>query len=94
MDGAKGNAGFGSHVDDVHHVRVMDPRGGLAFAQEPRLRLRYARHRRPQRLDREPLLEAQVHGLVDHTHPPAPELLYDAIVRDGATYHLGRILLG
>ena len=65
----EGGIALGSHVDDVHHVRVVDARGGLAFAQKAHLGLRYAGDRGPQRLDRETLLQAEVQRFVHHAHP-------------------------
>jgi hypothetical protein len=40
------------------------------------------------------MLQLEVFGFVDHTHPASPELLEDAIVRDGLADHGGFTLLG
>src|SRR4029079_5002338 len=43
---------------------------------------RNARDRRPQRLDREPLLETEVHGLVHHAHPALAQHAHDLVAAD------------
>src|SRR6266571_3612585 len=39
-------------------------------------------------------VEPSVLGLVDHTHPAVPELLDDAVVRDGLADELGGVAIG
>ena len=53
--------------------------GGLSLAQEAHLRLRYARDRGPQRLDREPLLQPEVQRFVHHAHPAFAQHAHDLV---------------
>src|SRR5713101_7206760 len=43
-----------------------------------------------KKLQRDETAERSVLGLVDHTHSPAPELLDDAVMRDGLADQLER----
>jgi hypothetical protein len=47
-----------------------------------------------KKLESDKATERSVFGFVDHAHPAAAELFDDAVMRKGASDHLGRILLG
>ena len=66
---------------------MVEGGGGARFALEALERLAIARKLLGQKLQRHAAAQARVFGFVDHTHTAAPELLDDAIVRDGLADH-------
>ena len=60
---------------------------GARLALEPFYSLRVGRELRRQELQRDSSSEADVFGLIDHSHSPAAQKLEDAVVRDRLTDH-------
>src|ERR1700730_8694914 len=76
---------------------MVQRRGGLSLALKAGQRLRILGHFIRQKLQGDESAQVYVLGLVDHAHAAAPELLDDAVVRDGLADHeetpsLGSIL--
>jgi len=74
-------------VVDGADVGVVEGGGGASLALEAFLCLVAGEQPLGQELERHLAAEAGVFGLVDHTHPPAAELLEDAVVRDSLADH-------
>jgi len=64
-------------------VRVVLRRCGLTFALEAGEGLRVFGDVVREEFQGDEAIEFDVLGFVDHTHPAATELLYNAVVRDG-----------
>ncbi len=64
-------------------VRVIQCRGGLRFTPEALKDSRVVEHLGRQELQSYPTMESRVLSLVNNAHPAAPELLDDAVVRNG-----------
>jgi hypothetical protein len=78
-------------VDVVNgaNIGVVQRRGGARLALEAFERVLIARKLFRQELQRHLPAELQIFGLVNDTHPPAPELFENAIMRDGFASHGG-----
>jgi len=71
----------------------MVQRGGSAgFASEAFQRLRVVGNIIRQEFQSDKTAEFEILGLINHTHPPAAELLDDAVVRDGLASHWAEML--
>ena len=72
---------------DGANVRVIQGRCGLRFAPKAFERDRVLGRFGREKLESDQTLQARVFRLIDDTHPPATELLDDAVMRDGLTDH-------
>ncbi len=72
---------------DRHHVRVVDARGGLRLAAEPRLERLVDGHVVRQHLERDDPVGLGVVGLVDLTHPALADQLLELIVPEWCRIH-------
>ncbi len=64
----------------------------MRFALKPLQRLTVFGEHFGEELQRHEAMEFGVFGLIDHTHPPATELLENPIVRNGLADHGGTYL--
>jgi hypothetical protein len=83
----KGAPLFFADVVNGADIRMVQCRSGFGFAPKTFQRLRIARQIVRQKLKRDEASQAGIFGPVDHTHPATPELLDDAVVRDGLADH-------
>ena len=74
---------------DRADVRMTQSRGGLRFVLETGERLRITGEFLRKKFQGHKTVEANVLGLIDHTHPTTSELLDDAVVRDSLADKLG-----
>ena len=70
-------------------VGVVQRRCSLRFALKACERLRVAGNILRQELKGDEAMQPRVLGFIHHTHPPAAQLLDDAVVRDGLADKLG-----
>ena len=68
-------------------VRVVQRRGRPGLTLEPFERRRIGRELRRQKFDRDLTAEPRVLGAINDTHPALPDLVEDAVVRDGLADH-------
>jgi hypothetical protein len=73
-------------VDDTD-VGVVQGGSGARFPAEAFDRFRVMCYVLGQKLQRDKATKLRVLRLIDHAHAPAPELLDDAVVRDGLADH-------
>ena len=73
-------------------VRMIQRRGSLGFALEAAQRLRVLRNIVGQEFESDKATEVGILGLVHHTHPTAPKLFDDAVMRDDLADHRAEIL--
>ena len=71
----------------VQMLRVVQGRRSLRLALKTGERLRVAGDLIGQELESDKPVQPSVFGLVDHTHPTTPELLDNAVVRNGLVDH-------
>ena len=71
-----------THFVDGADVGMVERGGGLGLALEPLQRLPVPGEMLGQELQGDEAREAGVLGLVDHSHPAAPDAFEDAVVRD------------
>ena len=86
--GDEGLAVFLTDVVDGADIGVIQRRGGLSLALKTSQSLRIAGDIVRQKFQRYEPVETSVFGLIYNAHASAPELLDDAIVRDGLADHL------
>jgi hypothetical protein len=72
---------------DCADVGMVQRRRGLGLPLKTRQSLGIFGYVVRQELEGHDPAKFQVFGLIDHSHPAATKLFYDAIVRDGATQH-------
>ena len=71
-------------VEDRDDVRVVQPGGGPRLVEEPPPAVRIGGGVRPQHLQGDGAVEADVDGLVDDAHPPPAQLADDPVAGDPA----------
>ena len=71
-----------SDLVHVEHVGVLERGLHHALAADPVHERGVLRQLGPQDLQRDPAVERDLHGLVHHAHPAAPEHALDAIAAD------------
>jgi len=79
-----------SDVVNRADVGVVEGGGGLRLSSEALYSGRVAEDPIREKLQRDGSVQPGVLGLVDHTHPPAAELLDDPVVGDGLADHVQR----
>ena len=77
---------------DRADVRMIQCRGGLRFALKAAECLRVSGYIVGKELESDKAAQLYVLSLVDHAHPAAAELFYNAVVRDGLADHWERRL--
>ncbi len=80
-------------------VGMVQGGGGLGLALEAAQSLRIAGNLIGQELEGDEAMQASVFSFVHHSHPPAAQLLDDAVVRDGLAdqwrgFHPRDVMLG
>ena len=71
----------------VRDVGVVQGRSRLRFTLKAGQRLRVSSNFFWQELEGNEAMQPHIFGLVDDTHPAAPQFLDDAVVRDGLADH-------
>ena len=74
-------------VIDRADVGVIQGRRGLRLAPEAGEGTRISGQVSRQKLERDETVETSILSFVDDSHPAAPELLHDAVMRDGLAGH-------
>jgi len=69
------------------NIGVVQSRGRACFAAKALKSARILGKLRREKLERHEPAQFQVFGFVDNAHPPAAQLLDDAVVRDGLADH-------
>ena len=84
-----------AEVEDLHRVRVTEPRGGLGLALEAADGVAIPRELAVQELHRHQLADVDVLDLVHDPHPAAAEELHDAVAigDDTTDERIGDVLL-
>ena len=83
---------FPSNLINRAYIGVIESGSGARLAAEAFQSLSVLRYIIGKKFKRDKAAERGVFGLVNHAHTAATELLDDAIVRDGSSDHLWRIL--
>jgi hypothetical protein len=92
LHGDEGFALLAADVVNGANVGVVQRGCSLGLEQKTGKRLGISGNLLGQEFEGDEAMQARVFRLVDHAHPAAPELLDDAVMRDGSPDHRSRIL--